>query len=70
MYLKLIPSLTGHISCSTSECELLSLPCCLDRLGTINHTVIAYFQYNASTIITNPLKDLIIPHCEGPTSRH
>ena len=60
LYLKLIPSLTGHGSCSTSQRELLSLPCCLGGLGIVNPTIIADSQYDASTKITNPLKDLII----------
>ena len=59
IYLKLLPSFTGH-SCSTSECELLSLPCRLGGLGIVNPTVIADSQFDASTKITNPLKDLIM----------
>ena len=59
IYLKLLPSFTGH-SCSTSERELLSLPCRLGGLGIVNPTVIADSQFDASTKITNPLKDLIM----------
>ena len=59
IYLQLIPLLTGH-SYSTSERELLSLPCRLSGLGVANPTIIADSQYNASTKITNPLKDVII----------
>ena len=60
IYLKLILSPTGHGSCSTSERELLSLPYRLGGLGIVCPTTIAESQYNASTKITNPLKDLII----------
>ena len=59
IYLKLLPSFTGH-SCSTSERELLSLPCLLGGLGIVNPTVIADSQFDASTKITHPLKDLIM----------
>ena len=59
IYLKLIPSLTGH-SCSTSKHELLSLPCRPGGLGIVNPTIIADSQFDASTKITNLLKDLII----------
>ena len=45
IYLKLIPSLTGHSSCSTSECEVLSLPCHLGGLGIVCPTTIAESQY-------------------------
>ena len=58
IYLKLLPSFTGH-SCSTSERELLFLPCHLGGLGIVNPTVIADSQFDA-TKITNPLKDLIM----------
>ena len=59
IYLKLIPSFTG-LSCSTSECKLLSLPCCLGGLGIVNPTIIADSQNDALTKIINPLEDLII----------
>ena len=59
IYLKLLPSFTGH-SCSTSERELLSLPCRLGGLGIVNPTVIADSQFDASTKTTHPLKDLIM----------
>ena len=59
IYLKLLSSFTGH-SCSTSELELFSLPCRLGGLGIVNPTVIADSQVDASTKITNPLKDLIM----------
>ena len=59
IYLKLLPSFTGH-SCSSSERELLSLPCCLGGLGIVNPTIIANSQFDASIKITNPLKDLIM----------
>ena len=39
IYLKLIPSLTGCF-CSTSEHELLSLPCRLSGLGIVNSTIL------------------------------
>ena len=58
IYLKLIHSLTGH-SCSASEHEVLSLPCRLGGLGIVNPTIIADSQFDASTKITNPLKNLI-----------
>ena len=48
IYLKLIPSFTGH-SCSTSEHELLSLPCRLVVwVYIVNVTVIADSQFDAS----------------------
>ena len=59
IYLKLLPSFTGQ-SCSTSERELLSLPCRLGGLGIVNPTVVADSQFDASTKITNPLKDVIM----------
>ena len=59
IYLKLLPSFTGH-SCSLSECDLLSLPCRLGGLGIVNPTIIADSQFDASIKITNPLKDLIM----------
>ena len=58
--MQLIPSLTGHGPCSTSERELLFLPCRLGGLGIVCPTTITESQYDASTKITNPLKDLII----------
>ena len=57
--LKLILLLAGH-SCSTSECESFSFPYHLGNLGIVNPTIIVDSQYDASTKITNPLKDLII----------
>ena len=64
IYLKLLPSFTGH-SCSSftghsCERELLSLPCRLSGLGIVNPTIIADSQFDASIKITNPLKDLIM----------
>ena len=38
IYLKLLPSFTGH-SCCSSERELLSLPCRLGGLGIVNPTI-------------------------------
>ena len=61
IYLKLLPSFTGH-SCCSSERELLSLPCRLGGLGIVNPTIIADSQFGASIKITNPLKDLITKH--------
>ena len=49
IYLKLLPSFTGHSS-STSERELLSLPCHLGGLGIVNPTVIADSRFDASLI--------------------
>ena len=58
--LQFIPAFTGHGSCSMVEREVLSLPCRLGGLGIINPTIVADLQYDASTKITNSLKDLII----------
>ena len=58
--LQFIPAFTGHGSCSMVEREVLSLPCRLGGLGIVNPTIVADLQYDASTKITNSLKDLII----------
>ena len=39
---------------------MLSLPCRLGGLGIVKPTIVADLQYDASTKITNSLKDLII----------
>ena len=58
--LQFIPAFTGHGPCSMVEREVLSLPCRLGGLGIVNPTIVADLQYDASTKITNSLKDLII----------
>lgn len=57
--LQFLPAFTGHGSCSPDERELLS---CFGGLGTyiVNPTVIADLQYDASTKVTDSLKDLIV----------
>ena len=58
--LKLIPSLTGHSSCSALEREVLSLPCRLGGLDIVNPVHIAGSQFTASTKITASLQSLIL----------
>ena len=58
--LQFISAFTGHGSCYMVEREVLSLPCRLGGLGIVNPTIVADLQYDASTKITNSLKDLII----------
>ena len=57
---KLIPALTGKVSISDSERDLLALPCRLGGLGLTNPTKIASTQYQASQDISKPLVSLIL----------
>ena len=70
--LQLLPSITGHVACSTSERNLFSLPCHFGGLGIGNPTDYCDSQYDASMKITTPLKNLIISqsvHAHPPDTR-
>ena len=56
----LIPSLTGRGPPSDSVRELLSLPARHGGLGLVNPTKTSHSQYQASTSISEPLKNLIL----------
>ena len=55
--LQLLPSITGHVVCTTSGCELFSVPCHFCGLGVGNPTNYCDSQFDASMKITAPLKD-------------
>ena len=55
IHLHLIPALTGYAACSPILRDLLSLPCRLGGMGTVNSMDIADSQFDASVHVTAPL---------------
>ena len=70
--LQLLPSITGHVACTTSEHDLFSLPCRFGGLGVDDLTNYCDSQFDTFLKFTIPLKDLIISqsvHAHPPDTR-